>query len=54
MSVVFRPLELPPKVEIRTTNTIGGGRVTRKEDEVSVVNEVDFLKKIEGSLVLCG
>ncbi|KAL0636340.1 hypothetical protein Q9L58_004687 [Maublancomyces gigas] len=40
MSVVFRPLELPPMVEVRTGNY---DCVTLKEDVVSV-NEVDFLK----------
>lgn len=45
MSVVFRPLELPPKVEVRTT---------RKEPVVSVMNEDDFLEKYKGSVILCG
>lgn len=49
MSIVFRPLELPPMVEVRTVNY---DSVTLKEDVVSV-NEVDFLQKIEGSLIIC-
>lgn len=49
MSVVFRPLELPPMVEVRTVNY---DCVTWKEGAVSV-NEVDFLEKIEGSLIIC-
>lgn len=52
MSIVFRPLELPPKVQ--TTITIEGDRITRKEGVVSVVDEADFLKQIEGSVILCG
>lgn len=58
MSVVFRPLELPPKVEVwttaTTTTTTKGERGTWKEPVASVMNEDDFLEKYKGSVILCG